>query len=312
MRFLSLQKSNFFYSILVLLILSFTISQIQAFSNEVVERVSYDKAFDHDNYKNDDVNNLDTNSKESSLYQKRNPLILNDSVFSSNSNVTLNGLIIKVSLVLVMLLGVLALVKMLVSRNRFNQVGSILDEFAQKFTGSFSNFSNSQGLKLKQTLILTPGQNLYLVEIDGKRLLLGATHHGGVQFLTDLTQKSSQATNLSFKQIEEYQNQNKPPILEHQPQQLSKEYKDLNSQIKQSDFFANTQLETPFFNKAGFSQSNIEDNGKENQKQFRDDKEILSSSTAQSKQPLKRRTNFRQSLLSEAAINSSETLMKAK
>lgn len=129
---------------------------------------------------------------------------LRDSTFMpSNNNATFNALAGKVSLIVFILVGFLILIKLAMSRNQFGKPGSLLDELTQKIAGSFSNSSSLHGLKLKQTLILTPGQNLYLIEVDGKKLLVGGTQQGGVQFLCDLTQNILKNEKPDFKQVEE-------------------------------------------------------------------------------------------------------------
>ena len=132
---------------------------------------------------------------------KREPFLRDNVFMPSNDSATFNALLMRVSLIIFALIGFLVLIKMFMSRDQFGKPGGLLDELAQKFTGGFSG--SSQGLKLKQTLILTPGQNLYLIEIDGKRILVGGTQQGGVQFLTDLTKGTLKNEKLDFKQIEE-------------------------------------------------------------------------------------------------------------
>lgn len=134
---------------------------------------------------------------------KKSPLLMNDSAFSSGESLTLKDLIFRVALIVVALLCMLFGIKIFLNRNKFGQQFSF-----------FSAFSPREELKLLQTMILTPGQNIYLVEVDGKKLLLGGTHEGGVQFLTDLTQSTTPISNLSFNQIEEGQSLPKqiPPV----------------------------------------------------------------------------------------------------
>ena len=251
MKFLSLREAR--YSFLCLIIF-FAISNTFVNAAEIIERGYND------------------------------PLLLDDSVFASGNGVTLKGLITKISLIVMALLIGLGLVKLFLSRNRFDKPGSLLDEFTQKITGSFSSFSNVQGLKLKQTLILAPGQNVYLVEIEGKKLLLGATHNGGVQFLADLTQNPS---GISFKPAS-------MPALEPVSAQVPKNHNDLNNQFKHIDMFARPEIENPFLSiepiktKESFSFETNSNNGSSVKQEIQKENKINHS--------LKRRTNFRQSL----------------
>ena len=275
-------KLNLLFIFLILFIISFSGINVSAsdLSEEDYSNSDYNAVFDYESSKTND--NSQNGIKKRHHYRRENPLELKNSVFSNNKGVALKDLIVKVSLILLFLIGILAAVKIFLSRNRFDQVGSMFDEFAQKFTGGFSGSLNPQGLKLKQTLMLTPGQSIYLVEVEGKKLLLGGTHQGGVQFLADLTQKSLQKE-LVFSQTVE-------------------DSKD-----------SNNQLTSPFFASTMFSQSELEESNNEK-------KELVKSEHNESfktngngalhqKQPLKRRTNFRQSLLNEAK---SESLLRTK
>ncbi len=159
---------------------------------------------------------------------KREPFLRDSTFIPNNSSITFNALAGRVSLIVFALIGFLILIKLVMSRDQFGKPGSLLDELTQKITGSFSN--SSLGLKLKQTLILTPGQNLYLVEIDGKRLLVGGTQQGGVQFLCDLTQNTLKNEKLEFKQIEE------PVVIANETPFMAQDVlsnKDLPDEIKQ-------------------------------------------------------------------------------
>ena len=219
------------------------------------------------------------------IRSKRMPS-LNDRVFiPSNDNATFNGLVMRVSLIIFALLGFLVLVKMFMSREQFGKPGSLLDELAQKFTGGFSN---TQGLKLKQTLILTPGQNLYLVEIDGKRLLVGGTQQGGVQFLTDLTKNMAKNENLDFKQIEEA------------PKALSGIA--LSNGLNRNNNKSMTVIENPFMEgQDSLANKNLPDEIKQ--------KVVVDGIVG--RQTFKRRTNFRKSLFNENVNHAEELLRKA-
>ncbi len=222
---------------------------------------------------------------------KREPF-LHDRVFTpSNNNATFNNLVMRVSLIIFALLGFLVFLKMFLSRNQFDKPGGFLDELAQKFTGSFS--TSPQGLKLKQTLILTPGQNLYLIEIEGKRLLIGGTQQGGVQFLTDLAQNTSKNEQLDFKQIEEYKIPSKPLAETAFSNGINKSVKE-NKQIS-----SGTVIENPFMAQDVLANKDLPDEIKQN------------VSNLHNRQTFKRRTNFRKSLFNEN-VNNAEELLRVK
>ena len=160
--------------------------------SEGISDSQFDNELSDDQYDNSDYKNSQNNN-----YHERRPLLLSDSVFSPKKNITLGGLIFRISSVVLLLLGILFAVKFYLARANLIPQGGFLEELTQKLTNNFSTFAPNL-VKLKQSLILTPGQNIYLVEIEGKKLLLGGTHQGGVQFLADLSDKISQ--------IEESQN----------------------------------------------------------------------------------------------------------
>src|SRR3989338_7242671 len=63
------------------------------------------------------------------------------------------------------------------------------------FSRKLSEDSNECNLKLIQSLVLCPGQNLYVVEVFNKKILLGGTVQGGIHFLTDLTPSQEKENN---------------------------------------------------------------------------------------------------------------------
>ena len=211
---------------------------------------------------------------------KHEPFLRDRTFMPSNNSATFNALAGRVSLIIFALIGFLVLIKFVMSRDQFGKPGSLLDELTQKITGSFSG-SSLQGLKLKQTLILTPGQNLYLIEIDGKRILIGGTQQGGVQFLTDLTQNTLKNEKLDFKQIEE-------------PMALT------NGMNKQAKYDLQSN-ETPFMAQDVLSNKDLPD----------EIKQKIVVNGLHNKQTFKRRTNFRKSLFNENVNNAEELLRKA-
>lgn len=237
--------------------------------------------FDYERFRSADDSGSPTTNKK--IKFRRNPLVFSDSTFSNQEGLTLKSLIMKVSLIVLVLLGILFFLKLFLSRYKFDKPGNILDNLTQKF---HDTFSPSSGLKLKQTLMLTPGQNLYVVEIDEKKLLIGGTHQGGVQFLADLTQ-GRVSENLEFKKVEEYQNQVKQFIGVNSKEPM----KHVGIPIK--------SIENPFvaLNQNLMNTNNEINNNALNQQVVSEEKETPAMLT-QMKQPLKRRTNFRQTLLS--------------
>ena len=205
---------------------------------------------------------------------------------SSNENTTFNELVIKVSLIIFAVLVFLALIKILLSKNQSTSSNDLIGELAQKFTRSFSG--SLQDLKLKQILTLTPGQNLYVIEIDGKRLLVGGTQQGGVQFLADLTQEELKNEKLDFKQIEEYKVNDKPfPEMDF-----------FNAKsAKLVEIPSNVVAESPFMEQEIASNKNTE---------------IKRSIVHDNRQGFKRRISLKKKVLFNENINNAEGLLRVK
>ncbi len=215
----------------------------------------------------------------------KNQAGLQDRVFiPSNRNVSINGLLGSVSLVVFALLIFLGIAKLVFSRDQFGKPGGLFDEIAQKFTGGLSG---SQGMKLKQTLILTPGQNIYLVEIDGRRLLVGGTQQGGVQFLADLTMSSLGNEKFDIRQIDE--------IPKSVYEGISGNHVNSDKQNKYTTL--NYAGDTPFVGQDIIATKNMPD-------------EIKQPIVSQNGK-FKRRTNFRQSLFNDSMNGKEELLRKA-
>ena len=189
--FLKVLKVNLLLIVFLLALHSFNIFSLKVFAQE-----NYDNQSELENYYDteqpDSYENLEATNRSKQRKSKptKNSLMLSDSAFVADKNTTFNGLVKQVVFIVLFSLVAMAIVKFFLAKNKFHQPGSLLDDLAQKVTGAFSGISNVQTLKLKQTLMLTPGQNIYLVEIDSKKLLLGGTQQGGVQFLADLTEKA--------------------------------------------------------------------------------------------------------------------------
>lgn len=213
MYFIQFKKPKLFY-LFIALIITFGFVNLLVRAEEdyltlpekSIEVVNGNEVFDYEGYRSDnDSEGSKISVKRKS--KKTNPLLISDSAFTGGQTLTFKDLAMRVTFIVLFLLVIYFAVKMYMSRNRFDQPGSFLDNIAQRFNNSFSGSSNSSGLKLIQTLMLTPGQNIYVVEVEGKKLLVGGTQQGGVQFLADLT-KTNINGSLDFKQIEDFQNQN--------------------------------------------------------------------------------------------------------
>ena len=283
MYYVELKKIKFL-SIVVVLFFAFSFLSLNVRAEEELVLLPDDEQTVSSDFSEDDTENRMIVKRKSKI--KREPS-LHDSVFTpGNDSSTFNALLMRVSLIIFALVGFLVFIKLFMSRDQFGKPGSLLDELAQKFTGSFSG--SSQGLKLKQTLILTPGQNLYLIEIDGKRLLVGGTQQGGVQFLTDLTQNMLRNEKLDFKQIEEYK----------LPSKALTETAFANGFSKVS---VNTATENPFMG---------EPDTLENKNLPDEIKQKAAVASLHNRQTFKRRTNFRKSLFNESMNNAEELLRK--
>lgn len=220
---------------------------------------------------------------------KKDPALQDNAFVSGNNNPTFNGFVTTILLVIFALFSFLVLTKFFLSREQFNKPGSLLDELAQKFTGGLSS---SNGLKLIQTLILTPGQSLYLIEIDGRRILVGGTQQGGVQFVSDLSHGSLNTDKLDFKQIEDYKisaNNSKDIACINGVSSGARE----NKLLKQVEANAN-----PFNSQETSLDEHLPDEIKQN---------VINNNSI-SRQTFKRRTNFRKSLLSESGNGVEELL----
>ena len=268
MYYVELKRIRFIFLVVTILLLTFTFSGVKA-ENELVfldedEEVSGEYYYE-DEYDSSAQRPYGRKSRTRIVERRPNnqyrDLALSDEVFvQQDRNATFVSLLTKVTFIIALLIIALFLVKVFFSRERFGKPGSFFNDVAQKFA---SNFSNPQGLKLKQTLMLTPGQNLYVIEIEDKKLLIGGTQQGGVQFLADLTD-SIETNELGVKELE-------ASLLEMQ---------DLNLQTK------SPKGDNPF------AQPNISANINE---QTETRPKVMSGSQPNGK-AFKRRTNFRQTL----------------
>lgn len=245
--------------------------------DKVLAREVFERNYPDTNYSGVFNYNEKSNLKRKHRKLKQDPLVLSNSAFVNGGEVSLNALVFKISIISVLLLLVLGFVKLFIGRNKFGKVGSMLDEFVQKFSDNFSGLSGRKGLKLKETLVLAPGQNVYLVEVEGKNLLLGATHQGGVHFLTDLTSKGK-------KQFNETEN-------------VESLTGNANGQFKHIDLLSKTVIENPF-SAAENMQRDFVGQDYVTQEPIKDEPKVALNKI-QTKPALKKRANYRQYLLSQ-------------
>lgn len=214
---------------------------------------------------------------ESTVEENNNPLILSNSAFSSSEGITLKDLALRVFYIVLALIAFLVFVKLYLRANNLHLKGSnkFLDFIASKIQCNLTGISSASSMKLRQTLMLIPGQNLYLIEVDGKNLLIGGTHEGGVQFLANVTDQPLAQNGVTLPVIAE-------PNSNFNLNEILKDEELLNKQ-KYNDLFSNSYTESPFLSSKE-PQSNLQGKVKSD---F-------------NKKPFKRRTNFRQSLLSHS------------
>ena len=274
MNLLSLRKYVF---LLISILLLFALFEYKAIAADSVSN-DYSVFEESDS---SDTENYNPPVKRKRNLQKRNPLELNDSTFNSSESSTFQALLFRVSMIVLILLAIFGVVKMFAKRRGVIQGGGFLEGIAEKFGGNLSAFASQLGgLTLKQSLILAPGQNVYLVEVDGKRLLLGATQYGGVQFLADLTAKNesvgNKSTLLSGKQTEEFQSQKKNNLLNHFP----------NNQI-----YKENMQQSPFF------EPNLQTSKEESAQMDTEQKVTREFSVHSGRGSFKKKVNFKESLL---------------
>lgn len=137
----------------------------------------------------------------------RNRIELDDDYFVAKNNVTVKGLFLNTFFILLFLISFLVIIKLLLGRSSFGGQTGLMGGLAERFKGTLFGNPVQDTIKIKQTYMLSPGQVLYIIEIDGRKMLIGATQQGGVHFLTDLSKSS--AGELDFRQIEMIQNKHR-------------------------------------------------------------------------------------------------------
>ena len=250
MYFIQLNKPKFFY-LFVALVVTFGFVSIlvkaeeeyltlpektfEVTSNKDInypDRSSENDVFDYNAYKTND--HYVTHKNKTNKYK-----IQSDPLFNTQNEVTFNDLLMRASFIVLFLLGVFILAKFLFFRNSFDKPGNFLNYLTQKFNNSFSSSSN---LKLIQSLMLVPGQCIYVIEVDSKKLLIGGTQQGGIQFLADLSKPTSDLSSgneLNFRQLEESQIQTKTKHVSEElsvPFSISKLCENGNEENKEKDF----------------------------------------------------------------------------
>lgn len=147
---------------------------------------SYDSTFDFDGFRN-------KNNSSEIKYLDKKPKAL---FASSREDIALNDLVFRIFMLAFISVGFLVLIKLFLLKKapeqEFNFSGmDFLNnplDISGKPNPQMGNLLGAQGLTLKQSLNLTASQSVNLVEIDGKKLLIGCTQQGGVQLLADLTE----------------------------------------------------------------------------------------------------------------------------
>ncbi len=270
------------------------LSEDSELNNEIAEEQYSESDYDNVFNYNDSEHKQFVERKPSLSRSKRNQLMFNEQAFFNKPRITLGGLILRISGIVALLIGCLLLVKFYFNKNNLSLNGNLWGELTQKLSNNFSSLASNL-VKLKQTLILTPGQNIYLVEIEGKKLLLGGTHQGGVQFLADLSDKMASTEGLGFRQLEDSQNN-------AFARNVSYEIKnDFNKPYKHMDIFSTPLPENPYLTSSVQQEPDAIVPVKPPTEQLITQKPETKSST--SKLSFRRRTNFRQTLLSESAAN---------
>jgi flagellar biogenesis protein FliO len=147
---------------------------------------------------------------------------------------------------------------------------------------------NTKGLTMKQSLNLTPSQSVYVVEVDGKKLLMGCTQQGGVQLLADLSNQPMNEQNKAVNDDDKISD----GIVSLLKKLVDKsEKKEEEEKVSESPFVANVSSTiSPSEFTADASQQiiikDVKDNGND----------VYSFTDPTRRRPLKRRSSYRESL----------------
>ncbi len=252
--------------------------------------VNYDSVFDYENFR-------DQESYSNTRYYKKPSEVHQDAVFIDNTalemkkNASFADMFFKISIFVFMLIGAIIILKTLLMKKSPENVAdfSSMDFLNSPFNGQPANMKESllamNGLSLKQSLNLTSSQGIYVVEFEGKKLLIGCTQQGGVQLLAD----------LSEQKVEPKKNTDSDEALLG----LLKKIIKTDGEEKEP-----SESETPFIKSSlsnTISPSDIPNDEMNQQIIIKDVKnrgsEVYSyQESAYSKRPFRRRTNFRESL----------------
>ncbi|MBI3308015.1 MAG: flagellar biosynthetic protein FliO [Candidatus Melainabacteria bacterium] len=255
------------------------------YPNEVIE-VNDDPFGEYDESYLKEANRGYSYSKKSR--SKRSMPAISDSYFHAGSEVTFAKLILNMSMIVLFLLGLLIITRMFLRRDGMASSSGIINNLTQKVKKGVFTFDNKNKIAIQETYMLAPGQVLYVVEINGRKLLLGVTNQGGIHYLTDLSAKV--AGELDFKEIEMLQQQKQDNDFADLFEKPQKSFKGINPSLQpmQSDMVE--VREEPIF-KQQIAEERVETSKKVAAKE--------SSSVTQSFR--QRRAQFRQSLLSSRA-----------
>lgn len=170
-----------------------------AYSDDAVSKIIEKK------YDVEEENNYDSTFDFDGFRVKHNPVSSSSANFkvapasSSREDIALNDLIFRIFLLAFISVGFLILMKIFLLKKKlpeqefnFSGMDFLNNPFdsASKPGGQMGSLLNAQGLTLKQSLNLTASQSVNLVEVDGKKLLIGCTQQGGVQLLADLSESA--------------------------------------------------------------------------------------------------------------------------
>lgn len=155
-----------------------------------------------------------------------------------------------------------------------------------------SGVMNTKGLMMKQSLNLTPSQSVYVVEVDGKKLLMGCTQQGGVQLLADLSSQSNNEQNKTVSDDDKISDGIVSLLKKLVDKSEKKEDKEDEEKISESPFVANVSSTiSPSEFTADASQQiiikDVKDNGSD----------VYSFTDPARRRPLKRRSSYKESLI---------------
>ena len=147
-------------------------------------------AFDYESFR--DNSDYEDPIEDTKVKEKEDLTNLKESSTTSPDKSGVKDFICRFFMLTFFLMLCLIFIKEFISK-KINKIS--LENVVKNLTQFRENFIAKEGLKLKQKLALAPGQNVYLVEIAGKELLIGGTPKGGIQFLTDLSKEVKESLN---------------------------------------------------------------------------------------------------------------------